>query len=98
MSYPGWRWDGTQWQRVPVAKKSHTGLVVTLSIVGGLLLLCIGGIAVASTSGDSTTSSGESEAGGAPQAEPDGTPDPLPTVGRDGQFEFTLQSVETGPE
>jgi hypothetical protein len=88
MTYPGWRWDGTQWQRAPMTKK-RTGLVVTLALLipAVVILLCVGG-AIAVFSGSDT----EPRAAGAGQETEEG----LTTDGRDGQFEFTVLEVERG--
>lgn len=89
MTYPGWRWDGTQWQPVPTRKK-RTGWVVAIALIvpAVVILLCIGA-AVLVFSSDS-----DSENGPTADGQQNGGAEATSTTGRDGQFEFTVLEVE----
>lgn len=82
---------------------------MTLSVLGGVLLLCVMGGIIAVSAPDDTTDSadgagseprpgGQEAAEGPSAAQPDDEeqPESLPSVGRDGQFEFSVVDVEAG--
>jgi hypothetical protein len=97
---------GTGHYAGPPPKKSRTGLIIFLSILGGFLLLCggcgvlaaVGGLGESSQPGPSASSGGAS----ANDRSATSTPAKGPAAGRigtpvrDGKFEFTVKSMKCG--